>query len=151
MKILVQKLQPNAITPNKAHDTDSGFDLYSVSNYSLEPGDIKLISTGIAIELKFDNNSQYLPDIQIRSRSGLAIKNGIFVLNSPGTIDLDYRGEIKVILANLGKETFIVNEGDRIAQLIVGMQYRVSNTDMIECSELTTTVRGEGGFGSTGI
>lgn len=108
----------------------------------IEPGGIALVPTGFAIAL---------PDgyeCQVRTRSGLALKYGIFALNSPGTIDSDYRGEIKIILANFGKEPFRISRGDRIAQLVVAKYERV---DWVETDTLPTSQRGEGGFGSTGI
>jgi dUTP pyrophosphatase len=85
---------------------------------------------------------------QVRPRSGLAIRNGVTVLNSPGTIDSDYRGELEVILANFGNETFTIKNGDRIAQLVIAPVFRVEIT---EAGELTATARGGGGFGSTGV
>lgn len=107
----------------------------------IKPGAVELIPTGFAIAV---------PDgyeCQVRSRSGLALKNGIFCLNSPGTIDSDYRGEVKVILANFSKEDFVVKRGERIAQLVIA-QY--THIHWKEVEELEDTDRGEGGFGSTG-
>jgi dUTP pyrophosphatase len=108
----------------------------------IEPSGIVLIPTGIAIALE----NGY--EAQVRSRSGLAIKHGVFALNSPGTVDSDYRGEIKVILANFGKEPFIINNGDRVAQIVVARYERV---DWVVCDSLEETERSSGGFGSTGI
>lgn len=108
----------------------------------IEPGGIALVPTGFAIALP----EGY--ECQVRTRSGLALKHGIFALNSPGTIDSDYRGEIKIILANFGKEPFRISCGDRIAQLVVAKYERV---DWIETDSLSVSHRGEGGFGSTGI
>ena len=104
------------------------------------PGEKKIISTGIMVAIP----KQY--EIQIRPRSGLAAKNGISVLNTPGTIDSDYRGEIKIILINLGKDVFQINKNDRIAQMIVCPIIKV---ELEEVESLPETVRGKGGFGST--
>jgi dUTP pyrophosphatase len=109
---------------------------------SIKPGERMLIPTGLSIALPEGFEAQ------IRPRSGLAIKNGITVLNSPGTIDADYRGEIKVILINHGQETFTVNHGDRIAQMVFAKVSKIS-WDVTE--KLPDTERGSGGFGSTGI
>lgn len=108
----------------------------------IEPGGIALVPTGFAIALP----EGY--ECQVRTRSGLALKHGIFALNSPGTIDSDYRGEIKIILANFGKEPFRISFGDRIAQLVVAKYERV---DWVETDSLPESQRGERGFGSTGI
>ena len=108
----------------------------------LEPGEFKLIPCGIKIELP----SGY--EAQVRPRSGLAAKYGVTVLNSPGTIDADYRGEIKVILINHGKNKFTIKRGDRIAQLVISKVVRIN---ILESEHLPETKRGEGGFGHTGI
>ncbi|MGB9771769.1 MAG: dUTP diphosphatase [Candidatus Kapaibacteriota bacterium] len=105
-------------------------------------GGIVLVPTNLAIELP----NGY--ECQVRTRSGLALRHGIFALNSPGTIDSDYRGEIKIILANFSKEPYVINRGDRIAQLVVAKYERI---DWVESNKLSETTRGEGGFGSTGI
>jgi dUTP pyrophosphatase len=107
----------------------------------LKPLERNLIPTGLFIELPVGFEAQ------IRPRSGLAIKKGITLLNSPGTIDADYRGEIKVILANISSEEFVINDGDRIAQMVIS---RHEQAEWIEVSELVETDRGSGGFGSTG-
>lgn len=108
----------------------------------LEPGQRSLISTGLAIELPEGFEAQ------VRPRSGLAIKQGISLVNSPGTIDADYRGEVKVILINLGQEPFTIKRGDRIAQMVVSP---VTQVKIQEIEELSDTTRSEGGFGSTGV
>lgn len=108
----------------------------------VESGKVTLIPTNLSIELPIGY------ECQVRSRSGLAIKNGIFCLNSPGTIDSDYRGEIKVILANFGKEDFTIKNGDRIAQLVIA---KYEYVQWNEVKELSQSDRGEGGFGSTGV
>lgn len=108
----------------------------------IEPMDRALIPTGLFMELPIGYEAQ------VRPRSGLALKKGITCLNSPGTIDADYRGEIGVILANLSKETFVVENGERIAQMVIAKHERA---EWIEAEELSTTERGAGGFGSTGV
>ena len=130
--------------PHYATDLSAGMDLKAniKNDVSLEPMERKLISTGIFIALPEGYEAQ------IRPRSGLAYKHGITVLNSPGTIDADYRGEIKVLLVNLSKEVFTVNPGERIAQMVI-CKFEKINWQQVE--ELSDTTRGEGGFGSTGI
>lgn len=108
----------------------------------LNPGDIRLIPTGLAVSVP----PGY--EVQVRPRSGLALKHGIGMVNSPGTIDSDYRGEIGIILINWGSEQFLVKGGDRIAQMIVS---RVYMADLIETDDLDETSRGQGGFGHTGL
>ena len=142
VKLLIKKLQKNIILPEYKTDGSSGMDLMANVEQTVKilPGEKKIISTGIMVAIP----EQY--EIQIRPRSGLAAKNGISVLNTPGTIDSDYRGEIKVILINLGKDTFEINKNDRIAQMIVCPIIKV---ELKEVESLPETVRGEGGFGST--
>lgn len=108
----------------------------------IEPMDRALIPTGLFMELPIGYEAQ------VRPRSGLALKKGITCLNSPGTVDADYRGEVGVILANLSKETFVVENGERIAQMVIAKHERA---EWIEAEELSTTERGAGGFGSTGV
>lgn len=123
----------------------AGFDLVAAvpedAPVSLAPSDRVLIPTGLAFALPEGHEAQ------IRPRSGLALKHGVTVLNSPGTIDADYRGEIKVILVNLGSETFVIQRGDRIAQAIISA---VTHVEIVPVDTLEDTGRGEGGFGSTG-
>ena len=130
--------------PKYATEGSAGMDIYAAVDEPVEinPGGVVLIPTSLAISLEHGF------ECQVRSRSGLAIKHGVFALNSPGTIDSDYRGEIKIILANFGKETFIIQRGDRIAQLIVS-KYEKIDWELVEV--LPDSERGEGGFGSTGI
>lgn len=133
-----------AILPEYKTDGASGCDVHAFVKEPVEllPGDIKLIPTGLACAIPEGF------EIQVRPRSGLAAKNGITCLNTPGTIDSDYRGEIKVILINLGKEAFIVKNGDRIAQFVVAPVVRgIFKT----VKSLDETLRGGGGFGSTGV
>ena len=141
-KLKIRKIDKNAILPNYAHEGDAGLDLYAVKELVLKPGDRGLIHTGIQIELPKNTEAQ------IRPRSGLALKNGITTLNSPGTIDEGYRGEIGVILINHGNETFKVEQGMKIAQMVIKPVFKV---DIIETEELSNTERNEKGFGSSGI
>ena len=142
VKLLIKKLHKNIILPEYKTDGSSGMDLMANVEQTVKilPGEKKIISTGIMVAIP----EQY--EIQIRPRSGLAAKNGISVLNTPGTIDSDYRGEIKVILINLGKDIFQINKNDRIAQMIICPIIKV---ELKEVESLPETVRGEGGFGST--
>jgi dUTP pyrophosphatase len=143
VKLLIKKLQKNIILPEYKTDGSSGMDLMANVEQTVKilPSEKKIISTGIIVAIP----EQY--EIQIRPRSGLAAKNGISVLNTPGTIDSDYRGEIKVILINLGKDIFEIKKNDRIAQMIVCPIIKV---ELEEVESLPETVRGKGGFGSTG-
>ncbi|MCP3979531.1 MAG: dUTP diphosphatase [bacterium] len=129
--------------PERATEHSAGFDLRARvdADVTLEPGRRRLVPTGIAIALPTDCEAQ------IRPRSGLAIRHGLTLLNSPGTIDSDYRGEIKVILVNLGQEPVTIQRGERIAQLVV---QRLPSVDWLEVDELSETDRGAGGFGHTG-
>ena len=135
------KTREDAILPRYAHKDDSGMDLFSVDNLTLEPGDFSLVHTGISIELP------PYTEAQIRPRSGLAYKNGITVLNSPGTIDEGYRGELGVILINHSRHSFRVTSGMKIAQMVIMPVLRPEVQVVVELSE---TLRGDGGFGSTG-
>ncbi len=141
--VAVKALTPTAVLPVYATDEAAGADLSAdlAGPLTLQPGERALVSTGIAIALPRGFEAQ------VRPRSGLAIKHGITCLNSPGTIDSDYRGELKVILANLGREPFTVEPHMRIAQMIVAP---VARAKFAAVTELPETVRGAGGFGSTG-
>lgn len=134
-------LDMGAKLPEYAHDTDSGADLFSNEGHFISPGETQTVDTGLSIELPEGYEGQ------VRSKSGLAAKHGIHVLNSPGTIDCGYRGKVKVILHNTGKETFHVRVGDKVAQLIIA-PYRQANFHTVYY--LSSTNRGENGFGSTG-
>ena len=142
-KVLIKKLDPTVELPTYKTDGASGMDLMALLNktINLKPNSSCLVPTGIAVAFSSDF------EIQIRPRSGLAAKNSISVLNTPGTIDSDYRGEIKVILFNHGKSDFLINNKDRIAQMILTP---VIKMEFEETDDLPETVRGEGGFGSTG-
>ena len=142
-KVLIKKLDPAVELPSYKTDGASGMDLMALLNepINLKPNSSCLVPTGIAVAFSSDF------EIQIRPRSGLAAKNSISVLNTPGTIDSDYRGEIKVILFNHGKNDFLINNKDRIAQMILTP---VIKMEFEERDDLPETVRGGGGFGSTG-
>jgi len=140
----VKMLREGVTLPKYQTDHSAGLDLCACIDRDiiLMPGERVLVPTGVSIEL---------PDgyeAQVRPRSGLAINHGVTVLNSPGTIDPDYRGEVKVILINLGKEPFVIKNGMRIAQMVISKFERVE-VEVVE--ELSQTRRGEGGFGSTGV
>lgn len=141
-EVNVKKLSAKAILPSFAHPGDAGLDLFSVENKVLEPGKSYLVKTGISIQLPKNTEAQ------IRPRSGLALKHMITLTNSPGTIDEGYRGEIGIIMINHGKEDFVINEGMKIAQMVIKPTYDVNIT---EANDLSDTSRGKGGFGSTGI
>ncbi len=138
----VKKLNEEAIIPNFAHKGDAGMDLYSIEEVVIPKSETRLIKTGISIELP------KMTEAQVRPRSGLALKHSITVLNSPGTIDEGYRGEIGVILINHGKEDFVVTKNMKIAQMVIKPIYEIS---IEEVNDLSDTDRGEGGFGSTGV
>ena len=138
----IKKLNEEAIIPNFAHKGDAGMDLYSIEEVVIPPTECRLIKTGISIQLP------KMTEAQVRPRSGLALKHSVTVLNSPGTIDEGYRGEIGVILINHGKEEFIVNKNMKIAQMVVKPVYDIN---ILQVEELNDTERGEGGFGSTGL
>ena len=142
VKILVKKFNKNIKLPAYKTSGSSGMDLvaYIKNKITINPGKTAMIPTGIAVAIP----KNY--EIQIRPRSGLAVNKGISVLNTPGTIDSDYRGEIKIILINLGKKPFDIKSRDRIAQIIV---CPVSKAKFKEVKQLPKTTRGKGGFGST--
>ena len=143
VKVLIKKLNQSVQLPSYKTSGASGMDLMAFIKkpINLEPGKSCLVPTGLSVAF----SDEY--EIQIRPRSGLAAKNNISVLNTPGTIDSDYRGEIKVILFNHGKDEFLINNKDRIAQMVL---VPVIKMELEETDNLPNTVRGEGGFGSTG-
>ena len=143
VKILIKKTSKEVITPKYKTDGSSGVDLSAFLDKEvvIKPNSSELIPTGLQVAIPEEL------EIQIRPRSGLAAKESIGVLNSPGTIDSDYRGEIKIILFNHGKEDFIINNGDRIAQMVL---VPIVKMEFEEVDSLPNTVRGQGGFGSTG-
>ncbi|OOC26795.1 deoxyuridine 5'-triphosphate nucleotidohydrolase [Helicobacter pylori] len=142
MKIKIQKIHPNALIPKYQTEGSSGFDLHAVEEVVIKPHSVGLVRIGICLSLEVGY------ELQVRTRSGLALNHQVMVLNSPGTVDNDYRGEIKVILANLSDKDFKVQVGDRIAQGVVQKTYKA---EFIECERLDETSRGSGGFGSTGV
>ena len=143
VRVLIKRLSPSVQLPSYKTNGASGMDLMAfIENpIELEPGKSCLVPTGLSVAFP----EEY--EIQIRPRSGLAAKNNITVLNTPGTIDSDYRGELKIILFNHGNENFLINNSDRIAQMILTP---IIKMELHETEELPETVRGEGGFGSTG-
>jgi len=143
VKVLIKKLNPAVRLPEYKSSGASGMDLTAFIDkpISIKSKTSSLIPTGLSIAFQ----EKY--EIQIRPRSGLAAKNNITVLNTPGTIDSDYRGEIKVIIYNHGNDNFIINNGDRIAQMVLSP---IIKMDLEEVKDLPKTIRGEGGFGSTG-
>lgn len=141
--VKVRTLRADARIPSQQHAGDAGFDLHAAGeDVTLQPGDRAKIPTGLALEIPRGY------EIQVRPRSGLAIKSGITCLNSPGTIDAGYRGEVCVILYNASREPFTVRSGDRVAQAVLA---RVESILFVESDELEESTRGAGGFGSTGV
>ena len=143
VKVLIKKLDPNVKLPEYKSDGASGMDLLAFIEKTIiiKPKTSSLIPTGLSVA--FSKNYE----IQIRPRSGLAAKKNISVLNTPGTIDSDYRGEIKIIIYNHGNTDFVINNGDRIAQMILSPVLKIK---FEETNDLPESIRGEGGFGSTG-
>jgi dUTP pyrophosphatase len=141
MQLKVKRLNPGAILPSYAREGDAGLDLFAVQSAAIAPGASALVGTGIAIELPPGTEAQ------VRPRSGLALKHSITVLNTPGTVDEGYRGEVGVILINHGPTSFTIEAGMKIAQLVVSPRIQV---DVTEVTALQDSQRGAGGFGSTG-
>ncbi len=142
MTVRFKRIHPDAVLPAYAHPSDAGMDLRSVADLTILPGRRALVPTGLVMILP------PLTEGQVRPRSGLALKRGVTVLNTPGTIDSGYRGEVGVILANFGDEPFAVKKGDKIAQLVIAP---VTQPVVEETDEVDETDRGAGGFGSTGV
>jgi len=142
IKLKIKKISEEAVTPEYAHSGDAGVDLYSIEGKCILPGETALIHTGIQIELPENTEAQ------IRPRSGLALKHSITVLNSPGTIDEGYRGEICIILINHGKQSFNVEKKMRIAQMVIS---EFVHAEISEVEELSCSQRAERGFGSSGL
>lgn len=142
MEIKFVKLTPTARIPEYAHPTDSGMDLFSDEDITIPAQSYKLVHTGTCAILPPNTEGQ------VRSKSGLALKYGLQVLNSPGTIDTNYRGEICVILNNVSKTDYHVEKGQKVAQLVVCPFY---TCDIVETTQIDTTDRQDGGFGSTGL
>jgi len=139
--VKIRRVSPEAVVPEYRHDTDAGADVCSTIDCTLKPRERVAVPTGLVAEVPPGF------ELQVRPRSGLALRNGIAVLNAPGTIDAGYRGEIKVILMNLGDEPFEIRKGDRIAQLVLAPVVRA---EFREVKKLARSRRGDGGFGSTG-
>jgi dUTP pyrophosphatase len=142
MELKVTKLHISAVIPTRGHPGDAGLDLYSIEDAHMGPGERWSLGTGLAIEVPEGHAGLVLP------RSGLALKHGIALVNSPGLIDAGYRGEVRVLLLNTDPaETVRIEAGARIAQLVISP---IAIAEPVEVAELTDTARGEGGFGSTG-
>ncbi|HHC08005.1 MAG TPA: dUTP diphosphatase [Actinobacteria bacterium] len=141
MKIPLKRLDTSLPAPRPAHEDDAGLDLYAAEDANLEPGERAVVPTGIAVAIPPGHAGWVTP------RSGLAAERGVTVLNAPGLIDPGYRGEVKVILVNLGTETVRIRRGDRIAQLVVTP---VAAVEWVHVADLDDSDRGAGGFGSTG-
>jgi dUTP pyrophosphatase len=142
MTVLIKRIDPAAVMPSYAHPGDAGMDICSREALVIPPGGRALVHTGLVFQLPPD------AEAQVRPRSGLALKQGVTVLNAPGTIDAGYRGEVGVILANFGSEPFQVTVGMKVAQVVVAP---VAQATLVETVETDETERGAGGFGSTGL
>ena len=139
------KLDKDAVEPTYNYEGDSGFDLYSIEEVEVKPFGRALISTGLAFDIK----DGY--EIQVRSKSGLAINQGLFVLNSPGTVDSGYIGEVKVIIFNTNPESFTIKKGMKVAQGVLSPVVNGKWVNLLKKTQITNKERGENGFGSTGI
>jgi dUTP pyrophosphatase len=142
MKLRIELINEHAKLPDYAHEGDAGMDLYAVESVTLNPGERKLVGTGLKIQLPPNTEAQ------IRPKSGLALKKGITLLNTPGTVDEGYRGEVGVILINHSNEVYPVEIGQKIAQMVIMPVTRVT---VEKVDRLGASDRGEGGFGSTGV
>jgi dUTP pyrophosphatase len=145
VQMKIKLTHEDAVLPKFVYDTDSGFDLYSVDEHVIQPMGRQLIPTGIVIDVPENH------EIQIRSKSGLALNQGLFVLNSPGTVDQGYTGEIKIILFNTNKEEFIITKGMKIAQAVLCPVVCGKWIDIVKVSEVENKDRSDNGFGSTGL
>jgi dUTP pyrophosphatase len=138
----VKRIHKDAKLPEYAHHGDAGMDLFAVESHVINPSETKLIPTGIQVEFPLGY------ELQIRPRSGLALKKGISIVNTPGTVDAGYRGEIGIIMINHGKEIFEIQPGDKIAQAVLN---KIEFAQIEEAQELADSERKQGGFGSTGM
>ena len=138
--VKIQKIKDNAVVPSYAHKGDAGVDLYSTEDYVLSPGNKILVSTGIKIALPIGYEAQ------VRPKSGLALKHGLSIVNTPGTIDAGYRGEVGVIVINHGQDEYKIEKGNKIAQMVFN---KIEEVNFEESGDLDDTSRGEGGLGST--
>ena len=141
VEVKIKRLDPELPLPRKATPGSSGFDIYSRVDLVIKPGEIKGVPSGVILEIP----EGY--EVQVRPRSGLALKHGVSILNAPGTIDADYRGEVMVILFNFSNRPFRIKRGERIAQIV---PMKLPEVKLVEVNNLTLTSRGSGGFGSTG-
>jgi dUTP pyrophosphatase len=142
VELRVRRLRDGARLPSRAHEGDAGLDLYAAEPATIAPGERRTVATGVAVEIPVGYAGLVLP------RSGLAARHGIALVNAPGLIDSGYRGELKILLLNTDRtEPFEISPGDRIAQLVVSP---VAEAEPLEVDELATSVRGGGGFGSSG-
>jgi len=144
MRIPVRRLDPSLPLPRYARASDAGLDLHAAAPVEIAPGARALVATGLALAIPAGYAGLVLP------RSGLALRHGVTVLNAPGTIDEDYRGEVQVLLVNLSREPYTIAPGDRIAQLVVAPVVRVRVEQVADADALGATQRGTGGFGSSG-
>jgi dUTP pyrophosphatase len=142
MKLKIQRVVEDVKLPSYAHAGDAGMDLFAAEEYVLKPGERKLVNTGIKIALPVGYEAQ------VRPKSGLALKHGISIVNTPGTVDAGYRGLVGVIAINHGADDFKIEKNQKIAQMIIN---KVESAEVEEVEELDDTSRGEGGFGSTGL
>ncbi len=141
MKVLFMKCRENAVIPKYANPGDAGMDICAAESTVVPSGERRSVGTGLKMQLPSGTEAQ------IRPRSGLALRHGVTLLNTPGTIDEGYRGELRIIVINHGSDDFVIEPGMRIAQMVIAPVLRVQTG---EVAQLTETVRGEGGFGSTG-
>ncbi|MDY0095592.1 MAG: dUTP diphosphatase [Candidatus Vecturithrix sp.] len=142
MEVRVVKIHEDALLPHYAHPGDSGMDVYSIEEVSIAPGETRLVHTGLKIAVP----GHY--EAQLRPKSGLALQHGITLLNTPGTVDSGYRGEVCVIVINHGREAYHIQKHGKIAQLVI---CPVIRANIVEVEQLDETARGDGGFGSTGL
>lgn len=142
VKLRIKRVHAKALIPRYANPGDAGMDLHSVEDKIIKPGERALVATGLKVEVPEGF------EMQIRPRSGLALKKGISLVNSPGTVDSGYRGEIGIIMINHGSEDFEIKQGDRIAQAVLT---RFESAELEESEDLSETKRGEGGYGSSGV
>lgn len=136
------KMNDDAIIPDYAHEGDAGMDLYSCEECEIAPMEYRKVGTGLIMELPKGTEGQ------VRTKSGIAFNNGVFVLNTPGTVDENYRGEVGVILYNLGKQPFVIKKGQKIAQLVIN---EICYCKTKQVQSMSDTSRGDKGFGSTGL
>jgi dUTP pyrophosphatase len=141
MQLKVKKVSAAAVLPAYARPGDAGLDLCAAIDMVIEPGEVKVVPTGLVIELPAETEAQ------VRPRSGLALKHAVTVINTPGTIDEGYRGEVGVILINHGRQPFSITTGMRVAQLVVQRRHAI---EVVEVDTVSETERGAGGYGSTG-